>query len=107
MAKLQKGDLVMMPRRKNPGLGIVLETMSDAYASLGIPRAAHTLAASGRDRRFLDADIHHSLRYHLTYSSKHKSFCHIHWFKKPSFYEVNHIREDETWEPIKWVKKLS
>ena len=87
MAKIQKGNLVMMFRRRTPGMGIVLKIVTRADV------VALTILDEG-------------LRVSMLLAPRHADFAKIHWYKKPSYYEVNAISQ-VTWQPIKGLKKVS
>tara|TARA_Y100001937_G_scaffold27332_1_gene39242 strand:- start:1041 stop:1415 length:375 start_codon:yes stop_codon:yes gene_type:complete len=124
MAKVKVGDLVCMYRRKNKGMGIVLEHTSDLMqrAEAGITfddfmdritELSGTYAARAEYRRELKARakypdmINTCMTYNAGWAKKpKKEFVRIRWFEAPSMYEVSQIREIEEWCPIDWVKTI-
>ena len=124
MAKVQVGDLVCMFRRKNKGMGIVLEHTSDLIekSEAGITfeefmsritELSGTYAARSQYRRELKASakypdmISTCMIYNAGWAKKpKKEFVRIRWFETPSMYETNHTKEIEEWCPIDWLKKV-
>lgn len=124
MAKAKVGDLVCMYRRKNKGMGIVLEHVEDiieeAQAGVTFDEFMETVAAYNNNfndrsayRSKLKAAAKHPemistcMIYNATWAKKpKKEFVRIRWFDPPSMYENKKVREIEEWCPIDWVKKL-
>lgn len=124
MAKVQVGDLVCMYRRKNKGMGIVLEHAEDlierAAAGISFEQFMESLkdvgerydtrAAFRRDlqKRAKHPDlIHTCMIYNASWAKKpKKEFVRIRWFDNPSMYETSKTKEIEEWCPIDWVKKV-
>ena len=124
MAKVKVGDLVCMYRRKNKGMGIVLEHTSDliqkAEADITfeefmsrITELSGTYAARSQYRRELKASakypdmISTCMIYNAGWAKKpKKEFVRIRWFETPSMYETNHTKEIEEWCPIDWLRKV-
>ena len=124
MAKIKVGDLVCMYRRKNKGMGLVLEHTSDlmqkAEAGVTFEQFMGKIAElsgtpSGR------AEYRRKLREHAKYpdmvstcmiynagwaKKPKKEFVRIRWFETPSMYETNHTKEIEEWCPIEWLRKI-
>jgi hypothetical protein len=123
MTKVQVGDLVCMYRRKNKGMGIVLEHTDDIIdrADAGITfeefmnnmTSIENYEARAAYRRELckkaknpDMIVTCSI-YNASWAKKpKKEFVRIRWFQPPSLYETNEVKETEQWCPIDWVKKL-
>ena len=124
MAKVEVGDLVCMYRRKNKGVGIVLEHVDDliekAEAGVTFDEFMDTIDQIGGNyndraayRRKLKAHAKHPdlittcLTYNATWASKpKKEFVRVRWFNNPSAYETKKTREIEEWCPIGWLKKI-
>lgn len=124
MSKIKVGDLVCMYRRKNKGMGIVLEHAPDLIekADAGITFAELVEAidkiGSKYDQRaqFREALkkkathpelIHTCLIYNASWAKKpKKEFVRIRWFDNPSMYETKKTKDIEEWCPIEWVKKM-
>ena len=124
MAKVKVGDLVCMYRRKNKGMGIVLEHTSDLIekAEAGvtfeefmsrITELSGTYAARSQYRRELKSSakypdmINTCMIYNAGWAKKpKKEFVRIRWFETPSMYETNHTKEIEEWCPIDWLRKV-
>ena len=123
MPKVSTGDLVCMHRRKNKGIGIVLEKIEDMPKELnmeGTLESAMQVLSQITDynekRIFREALEKQSanpdaaavfLMYNAQgWCKKPKyTFARVRWFKKPSAYESN-IKEEENWCPEDWLKKL-
>ena len=124
MAKVKVGDLVCMYRRKNKGMGIVLEHVDDliekAEAGVTFDEFMEALDAIGDKydaraayRRKLKSHAKHPdmittcLIYNASWAKKpKKEFVRVRWFDNPSMYETNKTKEIEEWCPIDWVKKV-
>ena len=122
--KIQVGDLVCMYRRKNKGMGIVLEHAEDvvvaAQAGITFDEFMETLEDVGHNysrraayrmqlcesAKYPDK-IDAALRYNASWAKKpKKEFVRIRWFTNPSMYEINKTTELEQWYPIDWVKRI-
>ena len=124
MAKVKVGDLVCMYRRKNKGMGIVLEHTDDliqkAEAGItfedfmhGIAGLSGTYNARAAYRRELKASakypdmINTCMIYNASWAKKpKKEFVRIRWFETPSLYETASTKEIEEWCPIDWLRKV-
>ena len=124
MAKVQVGDLVCMYRRKNKGMGIVLEYTEDLIerAGAGVTFDEFIVALKGIGDSYADraayrrelkvrADhpemINTCLIYNASWARKPKrEFVRIRWFECPSLYETSKIKEPEEWCPADWVRKI-
>ena len=124
MSKIEVGDLVCMYRRKNKGMGIVLEHVPDliekAEAGITFSELMETMKLIGSrydERAALRNDlkekakypdlIHTCLVYNASWAKKpKKEFVRIRWFDNPSMYETVKTKEVEEWCPADWVKKL-
>ena len=124
MSKVKVGDLVCMYRRKNKGMGIVLEHAPDliekAEAGITFAEVMEVISEIGSkyDERAKFRDnlkkkakypdlIQICLIYNASWAKKpKKEFVRIRWFDNPSMYEMKKIRETEEWCPIDWVKKM-
>ena len=112
-----------MHRRKNKGIGIVLEKIEDMPKELnmeGTLESAMQVLSQITDynekRIFRETLVKQSanpdaaavfLMYNAQgWCKKPKyTFARVRWFKKPSAYESN-IKEEENWCPEDWLKKL-
>lgn len=112
-----------MHRRKNKGIGIVLEKIEDMPKELNmegtLESAMQVLSqiTDYNEKRILrEALVKQSanpdaaavfLMYNAQgWCKKPKyTFARVRWFKKPSAYESN-IKEEENWCPEDWLKKL-
>lgn len=124
MSKVQVGDLVCMYRRKNKGMGIVLEHTSDliekAEAGITFVELMEEIKQIGNkyDQRAQLRDdlkqkakhpelIQACLIYNASWAKKpKKEFVRVRWFDNPSMYETKKTKDIEEWCPIDWVKKL-
>ena len=124
MSKVQVGDLVCMYRRKNKGMGIVLEHTSDliekAEAGITFVELMEEIKQIGNkyDQRAQLRDelkqkakhpelIQTCLIYNASWAKKpKKEFVRVRWFDNPSMYETKKTKDIEEWCPIDWVKKL-
>tara|TARA_Y100000592_G_C5453008_1_gene309763 strand:+ start:1262 stop:1639 length:378 start_codon:yes stop_codon:yes gene_type:complete len=124
MAKVKVGDLVCMYRRKNKGMGIVLEYAEDliekAEAGVTFDEFMEALEAIGNKydaravyRRKLKSHAKHPdmittcLIYNASWAKKpKKEFVKVRWFDNPSMYETNQTKEIEEWCPIDWLRKV-
>jgi len=123
MPKVNVGDLVCLYRRKNKGLGIVIEKIEDASeeAGLDVPlsEVITTLTSMKRygDRiKYRDelmdrcnnpkaAKVFFTYNGHGWCKKPKYKFARIRWFKKPSAYE-SMSKEEENWCPEDWLKKV-
>ena len=124
MSNIKVGDLVCMYRRKNKGMGIVLEYAPDliekAEAGITFPEVMEVINEIGSkyDQR---AEFRNSLKkkakypdliqicliYNASWAKKpKKEFVRVRWFDNPSMYETKKTKEVEEWCPADWVKKL-
>ncbi len=124
MAKVKVGDLVCMYRRKNKGMGIVLEHTQDlvekSEAGVTFQELMDTLEVIGSNyneraayRRKLKAHAKYPdlittcLIYNASWAKKpKKEFVRVRWFENPSMYETNQTKEIEEWCPIDWLRKV-
>ena len=124
MAKVKVGDLVCMYRRKNKGMGIVLEHAEDliekSEVGLTFEQFMKDLAALGKRydaraayRRKLKSSAKHPdmittcLIYNASWAKKpKKEFVRVRWFETPSMYETNNTKEIEEWCPIDWLRAI-
>ena len=124
MAKVKVGDLVCMFRRKNKGMGIVLEHAHDliekAEAGITFDEFMEAIEAIGNKydaravyRRKLKSHAKHPdlittcLIYNASWAKKPKKvFVRVRWFDTPSLYETNKTKDIEEWCPIDWLKKV-
>jgi len=124
MAKVKVGDLVCMYRRKNKGMGIVLEYTDDLVERSGAGVTFDEFMSAISDigtkydqraayRRKLKAHakypdlINTCLIYNASWAKKPKrEFVFVRWFETPSMYETNRIKEIEEWCPADWVKTI-
>jgi hypothetical protein len=124
MPKAEVGDLVCMYRRKNKGIGIVLEYADDiiekAEAGVTFGEFIETLEEIGskygerasyrtnlRQKAKHPEMIAACMLYNSGWAKKpKKEFVRIRWFNNPSMYEMNKTTELEDWYPIDWVKKV-
>ena len=114
------GDLVCLYRRKQKGIGLVLELISDIEEESGLGLECmikmremkswderrdykeQTIAAS-KDKKAAELFWKHHEYAHKPKIKK--SLAKVRWFKRPSNYEVVTIREDTEWYPSNWLKK--
>ena len=124
MSKVQVGDLVCMYRRKNKGMGIVLEHTSDliekAEAGITFVELMEQIKQIGNkydQRAQLREDLKQKAKhpeliqacliYNASWAKKpKKEFVRVRWFDNPSMYETKKTKNIEEWCPIDWVKKL-
>jgi hypothetical protein len=124
MAKVQVGDLVCMYRRKNKGMGIVLEHTTDiiekADAGITFEEFMDAIEEIGSKydrratyRRKLKSHakypdlINTCLIYNASWAKKpKKEFVRVRWFDNPSMYETKRTKDLEEWCPIGWLKKV-
>lgn len=124
MTKVKVGDLVCMYRRKNKGMGIVLEYTSDiiekASAGVTFDEFMETIENIGSNygersaykKKLEKAAAHPGLVktcmiYNASWAKKPKrEFVRVRWFDRPSLYETSQISTDEEWCPIDWLKRV-
>ena len=124
MTNIKVGDLVCMYRRKNKGMGIVLEHTPDiiekASAGITFDEFIETIedigsnygARSAYKKKLEKAADHPSLVktcliYNASWAKKPKrEFVRVRWFDRPSLYETSRITTDEEWCPIDWLKRV-
>jgi len=117
--KIKVGDLVCMPRRRTPGMGIVLKYSDDLAREGGIDvmkileetkdiisytdraqifKNAYRLCG---DTEFLDQAFY----YNAGWARKPKlKFAYVKWMQKPSDYTVKAAFAPEAWYPTEWLK---
>jgi len=91
------GALVEMAQRRIPGRGIIIERLEDR---------PHT----GHDRfnnivKEMESSGH--VDYDTAHTDNHQNFVLVHWFSKPSDYNVSSNWHNKQWYPDKWVKVVS
>ena len=128
MPKFEKGDLVMAFRRKNPGLGIVLDYVKDFDAEVGLEGAnilqqyfeiepfdfpkREDLLEETYDNCRTPREVELAKTF-FTYNRgwKHKlknEFVYIHWFQPPSnYYNLTNKQAQgkKEWYPAEWLRK--
>ncbi len=124
MAKVKVGDLVCMYRRKNKGMGIVLEYAEDLIekAEAGVTFDEFMDAIDNIGSRYdARATYRRKLKEHAKYPDlittcliynaswarkPKKEFVRVRWFDNPSLYETSKTKEMEEWCPIDWLKAV-
>ena len=124
MANVKVGDLVCMYRRKNKGVGIILEhthdLISKADAGVTFDEFMDALDTIGNKydaraayRRNLMNEAKYPdliatcLIYNASWAKKpKKEFVKVRWFQAPSLYETDRIKDLEEWCPIDWLRKV-
>jgi hypothetical protein len=124
MAKVEVGDLVCMFRRKNKGMGIVLEYTDDLVERSGAGITFDEFMGAIKDigdkydqratyRRKLKEHakypdlINTCMIYNASWAKKpKKEFVRIRWFDCPSMYETAKTKEVEEWCPVDWVRRV-
>jgi len=124
MAKVKVGDLVCMYRRKNKGMGIVLEHTHDIIEKSGsgisfeefmlmLEEAGNNYNKRRECRKNVEETaehpdmVHTCVVYNAGWAKKpKKEFVRVRWFDAPSLYETNKITEEEQWCPIDWLRKI-
>ena len=123
MPKVEIGDLVCMYRRKNKGVGLVLNKIENITEAIGPePKPEDILQAMATLNTYEDKSKYRTkimeqssdpeaVKIFFNFNGqgwckkpKYK-FVKVRWFKKPSAYESS-VREDETWCPQEWLKKV-
>tara|TARA_B100000287_G_scaffold365418_1_gene360123 strand:+ start:225 stop:779 length:555 start_codon:yes stop_codon:yes gene_type:complete len=93
----QVGALVQMSQRRIPGKGIILERIEER------PHTAHEdfqiIVDHMKETGYVD--------YECANTSNHHNFVLVHWFEKPSEYNMNSQWHNKQWYPDKWVKVIS
>jgi len=115
------GDLVGFHRRKNPGMGIILQKIDDILEECGVdPVIAFQIAENAQGRTYwekksaieelcqMKSAKSETLRLFFQYNEKwcrkpKTSFVRIKWFKQPGAYE-GRMTEKEGWYPADWVR---
>ena len=123
MAKVKVGDLVCMYRRKNKGLGLVLEQIDDIVSEMDaevpvdvIIETMSTLKTYNDRHKYRSRQIassHNPAAAKVFFEFNAQPWCRrpkykfakVRWFKKPSAYESS-VRQDETWCPQDWLKRV-
>ena len=117
---IKVGDLVGFYRRKNPGMGIVIQKMDDVLEAARVdPTVAIEIAENAQGRTYwekrnavqeLCGSVHDNqfLKLFFQYNERwcrkpKRAFVRIRWFKQPSEYEGT-IRDEEGWYPADWVR---
>ena len=123
MPKVNVGDLVCLYRRKNKGLGIVLEKIDDMNKEMNVetplPEVVQKLNSikkyyektGYREQIIKQCDNPEAAKIFFMFNgqgwcSKAKyKFARVRWFKQPSAYE-SVVREEVNWCPEDWLKKV-
>lgn len=117
------GDLVCMYRRKNKGLGLILEKVDDISEAAGIDSGAILTDLSDlkenwfeknqyKKRVVEEATDKFAATLFLSFNgqgwcSKPKyKFVRVQWFKPPSNYENTQTSEEIAWYPADWIRKI-
>jgi len=117
--KIKIGDLVCMPRRRKPGMGIVLKYSDDLAREGGInvmkilEETRELISYTDRAqifknayRRCGDAEfLDQAFYYNAGWANKPKlKFAYVKWTNKPSDYTMKEVFASEAWYPIEWLK---
>lgn len=114
--KVKRGDLVCLYRRKEKGVGIILETATLPAENLKIIKLAkkadwnrkaelkRTAMSNSDDKTLIEA----AFLYNLWQSNAKlkKDFVYIKWLKRPSEYEQTKTTADSDWFPADWVGRI-
>ena len=123
MAKIKVGDLVCMYRRKQKGLGIVLERVDDVIVSSGVGLsfdeffqqlaelkrfdAVNTFRRKMSERAERPELIQACLMHNTSWARKpKKQFVKVRWFDRPSDYTTTQMNSIETWCPVDWLRSV-
>jgi hypothetical protein len=126
-----RSDLVSLYRRKTPGLGIVLRRCPDAlglmereetyqtfvemYHQTNHWRSRHAACDYLMKMSALDSELVLAfLRYNTLYTKQgltdpqrmKRDFVQVKWFSKPSAYEQARLKEETSWLPTDWFRKV-
>tara|TARA_Y100000034_G_C6533843_1_gene230105 strand:+ start:113 stop:487 length:375 start_codon:yes stop_codon:yes gene_type:complete len=117
--KIKIGDLVCMPRRRKPGMGIVLKYSDDLAREGGInvmkilEETRELISYTDRAqifknayRRCGDAEfLDQAFYYNAGWANKPKlKFAYVKWTNKPSDYTMKEVFASEAWYPVEWLK---
>ena len=128
---VEKSDLVMLYRRKKPGMGVVIKHYpnvlgllehSDAFQIfIEMYSAAHDwhrrkaacdllVRESNLARDFVDAFLRYNAFFgangRIDTSKMKTDFVLVQWIKRPSDYESDTIYGNQSWLPTDWFKKV-
>jgi len=117
--KIKVGDLVCMPRRRIPGMGIVVR-YSDNLAKEGginvmkiLEETRDFISYTDRSQIFKNAYhrcgdaefLDQAFYYNAGWVRKPKlKFAYIKWMRKPSDYAMKAVFAPEAWYPVEWLK---
>ena len=117
--KIKVGDLVRMPRRRIPGMGIVLKYSDDLDKEGGVNVAKvleetrdlisykdRTHIFNNAFRRCGDSEfLEQAFYYNAAWTRKPKlKFAYVRWTHKPSAYTTDTSYHGERWYPVDWLK---
>ena len=117
--KIKVGDLVCMPRRRPPGMGIVLKYSDDLVREDGVnllkilEETKKVLSYTDRAKIFNDAFrrcgdsefLEQAYYYNMAWARKPKlKFAYVKWTQRPSEYTMKASWSDTAWYPIEWLK---
>lgn len=116
------GDLVCMYRRKNKGMGLILEKVDDIAAAAGIDshavlqdmseisdwsaRTKYKNEVIGSATDPLSAKLFLAFNAQGWCSKPKYQFVRVKWFKPPSNYENKTTSEEVAWYPADWLRKI-
>ena len=113
---MKVGDLVCLYRRKQQGVGIILNKKSLQESELKLIKEAQR--ADWKQKEVLkqhalritdDAElVHAAFLYNLWQRNAKlkKDFVYIKWFQRPSEYEQTKTTTDSDWFPLDWAKRI-
>ena len=117
--KIKVGDLVCLPRRRIPGMGIVvrysddLANEDDVDAVKILKETKDIISYTDRARIFKNAYRHcgdiefldQAFYYNAGWARKPKlKFAYVKWTRKPSDYTMKAAFAPEAWYPVEWLK---
>ena len=93
----QVGALVQMAQRRIPGKGIIVERLEER------PHTGHEdfpiIVDHMKGTGYVD--------YAVATEDNHQNFVLVHWFDKPSEYNMSSQWHNRQWYPEKWIKVIS
>ena len=113
---MKVGDLVCLYRRKQKGIGIILEKETLCEEKIKIIQIAQK--ADWKQKEQLKQKVLHgapekdfieaAFLYNLwqTNAKLKKDFVYIRWFQRPSEYEQTRTTSDADWFPLDWIGRI-
>ena len=100
----RKGAMVAMAQRRIKGSGIIIDRVENLRKLTG---KELRYWANKMKQEYLSVPLNEYIDSHLEDFGNHNNYVLIHWFEKPSDYNMDRSHYQRGWYPDKWVKVIS